>query len=363
MQELSPNLTIESHHSEASPPPASSASAWRTLLRSNRAKFVASIAALAVLTIALYAVGRSLSLNEIWGYIQQARLEWIAVAAMLFLFSHVVRITRSVRVLRWEAPAPIRASAQALTGGQVINWLSPIRAGDVWRVWHVGQAGRNSFLWAASSVVLEKGADSLVLAGFAAVLLISPLPQGVSAPLVRLLTTILICMLLFSALSALSSSSLRNRIVALIPGLRAWLNRASLAKVVPARLSLTRRPTRWLELLAYSVMIWVFGLLTNMAVAQAFNIHVNLITHVLLLLTLQTTTILAPVPGNVGVFPLISLSVLSAVGVDADQAVAFGSVLYVLVYGVLLSVSTVVFASSWRLSHKPAPSVNHAAPN
>lgn len=356
MQDTLPNLSVEG-------PPAAvpRSAALRTILNTNRIKPITTLLALIALAIALYAAGQSLSPAEIWSYVRGARLEWIAVAAVLLPLASLVRIARSVRLIGWEAPLPVRTCAQAVTGGQIINWLSPIRAGDVWRVWHIGRAGRNSLLWTASSVILEKGMDSLMLAIFAVVLLFSPLPEGIPVPVVRLLTTILICVLLFSAVSALGSSGLRRRIAALVPGLNGWFDRAAAAGVLPEHLNLARRPVHWMEIFAYSATIWAVGLLVNIALAEALGIRVGLITHVLLLLTLQTTTILAPVPGNVGVFPLIALSVLGAVGVDADQAVAFGSLLYVLAYGMLLVVGGLVFASSWQFGHPATPRENHGS--
>lgn len=350
MQELSSNIPVDTSPSKDAGIDAMSW--WRSVIGSHRARLVASLIILVLLLIALAIVVTSVSPAEIWNQIQRARPEWIVLTILLLSLSQSVRLLRSVRLLSWETRSNKRNCFQAITGGQLINWLSPIRVGDMWRIWRTGHGG-NSLLWAASSVVLEKGADSLVLAAFAGLLLISPLPSGVSAPLVRLLSSVLICMMLLSALSALSSSRLRNKLLQRlprVPKLDGWLKRTSFDTLFPEKLSAPRNPLRWLEMLGYSAAIWVIAVATNIALAQAFDIYVSLTTQLLLLLTLQTTTVLAPVPGNVGVFPLVSLSVLSAVGTDQAQAIAYGSVLYVLVNGVLLSIAAIAFAPSSRLS-------------
>ena len=82
-----------------------------------------------------------------------------------------------------------------------------------------------------------------------------------------------------------------------------------------------------------------------MALAHAFNIHIGLAGHLLLLLALQTTSVFAPVPGNVGVFPIVCVGVMPLMGVSEPQAVAYGSVLYVMVYGALVVMAMIAFGA------------------
>jgi uncharacterized membrane protein YbhN (UPF0104 family) len=115
--------------------------------------------------------------------------------------------------------------------------------------------------------------------------------------------------------------------------------------MLPPALGLRSNWKRWLELLVYTSTIWLIALLTNVALAFAFNIHIGLIGHVLLLLALQTTSVFAPVPGNVGVFPIVCLSVMPVMGVSQPEAIAYGSVLYVMVYGALLAMAAIAFGA------------------
>ena len=233
--------------------------------------------------------------------------------------------------------------SQAVYGGQVINWLSPLRIGDVWRVWRISSDRPGSLIWTASSVVVEKSTDSLVLASFAALLLFSPLPAGFCVPVVRLLATALLGVLLVTALSALSSTKLRDKILGRLPKVDAWLKSERGRAMLPPSLGLRNNWRRWLELLLYTSGIWLIALLTNVALAFAFNIHIGFAGHMLLLLALQTTSVFAPVPGNVGVFPIVCLSVMPVMGVSRPEAIAYGSVLYVMVYGALLVMAAISF--------------------
>jgi uncharacterized membrane protein YbhN (UPF0104 family) len=369
MQDLSSNIPVDTSLSKDANIGDASIGArswWRSMIGSHRARLVASLATLVLLIVALAVVVISVSLAEIWSQIQQARPEWICLTILLLGLSQSLRLLRSVRLLSWETRPNTRNGLQAITGGQVINWLSPIRVGDMWRIWRVGRGGRggNTLLWAASSVVLEKGADSLVLAMFAGLLLISPLSPGVSAPLVRLLSSVFGCVMLLSAISAISSSRLRNRLLQRLPRFDHLLNRTSvgpLGSLFPEKLNALHHPLRWMELFGYTTALWTIGIAINVALAQAMGIHIGLTTQLLLTLTLQTTIVVAPVPGNIGVFPLVSLGVLSAVGVNSAQALAFGSLLYVCVNGVLLFMAAIAFAPGLRLNRLAVSPAEHAA--
>lgn len=342
MQELSTPLSPEQRATAAS---QTFLTSLKQQLQTHRLRVALSVALLIGLLAAFVVMLQHVSLAEIWSHVRAAHWQWLAVTFTLLLAGQLVRVVRSVRLLQWDRPADVKAVSQAVYGGQVINWLSPLRIGDVWRVWRASSDRPGSLIWTASSVVIEKSTDSLVLAGFAALLLFSPLPAGFSVPLVRLLSTALIGALLVTALSALSSTKLRDKILSRMPKVDAWLKSEQGRAMLPPALGLRSNWRRWLELLAYSTSVWLIALLTNVALAHAFNIHIGLAGHLLLLLALQTTSVFAPVPGNVGVFPIVCVGVMPLMGVSEPQAVAYGSVLYVMVYGALVVMAMIAFGA------------------
>lgn len=326
-------------------------------LGSHRSKIIVSVVALLLLLIALVAVVQSVSFEALWASIRTAHVEWIITTTLLICAGQLLRIVRFKRLLEWDRAACARATSQATLVGQVINWLSPIRVGDIWRIWRAAQNRPGSLLWTTSAVIVEKSADSLVLAAFAGALLLAPIPEGFSPPVVRLLVTALAGALLVSGLSALSSAGFRRRLLRFMPKVEAWLEVAN--GTSPSSLAWQGHAGRWLEMLSYSVLIWAVAILTNIALAHAFDIHISLASHVLLLLALQTTSVFSPVPGNVGIFSLVSLGVLTTMGVGNADALAYGSVLYVLVYGTLLLGAIVTFLPPMRPQPTASP-VQHA---
>jgi uncharacterized membrane protein YbhN (UPF0104 family) len=342
MQELSSPIPPEQRATAAS---QTFLASLKQQIQTHRLRVALSISLLIGLLVAFVVMLQHVSLAEIWSYVRAAQWQWLAVTFALLLVGQCVRVVRSMRLLQWDQPAEMLTVSQAVYGGQVINWLSPLRIGDVWRVWRASSDRPGSLIWTASSVVVEKSTDSLVLAGFAALLLFSPLPAGFSVPVVRLLTTALFGVLLITGLSALSSTRLRDKILSRLPKVDAWLKSERGLAMLPPALGLRTNWKRWMELLFYTSSIWLIALLTNVALAYAFNIHIGLAGQVLLLLALQTTSVFAPVPGNVGVFPIVCLSVMPVMGVSQPEAIAYGSTLYVMVYGALLTMAAVAFGA------------------
>lgn len=342
MQELSTPLSPEQRTTAASQHLLAS---LKQQFQTHRLRIAVSITLLVALLLAFVVMLQHVSPAEIWSYVRSAHWQWLAAAFTLLLAGQMVRVVRSLRLLQWDRPADVKTVSQAVYGGQVINWLSPLRIGDVWRVWRASSERPGSLIWTASSVVIEKSTDSLVLAGFAALLLFSPLPAGFSVPLVRLLSTALLGVLLVTALSALSSTKLRDKILSRLPKVDAWLKSERGRAMLPPALGLRNNWRRWLELLIYTTSVWLIALFTNVALAYAFDLHLGFAGHLLLLLALQTTSVFAPVPGNVGVFPIVCLGVMPVMGVTEPQAIAYGSVLYVMVYGALLLMALIVFGA------------------
>jgi uncharacterized membrane protein YbhN (UPF0104 family) len=273
----------------------------------------------------------------------------------------MLRIARGLRILGWEKTPPPQPVAQAILGAQVINWLSPIRIGDLWRIWRVHEAKRNSWLWSASDVLIEKSLDSLVLAVFAVLLAIGPLPEGsIPSSFVRLGATAFAGLLIVSSVVALRPDRWQGRLFARFPQLKSWIAQATRmpsSATADANLSAgsharshieIRNARHWLSAIALSAGIWGLALCVNLTLAQALEIQMGPWTLVMLVVALQTGAVLSAIPGNIGVIPLITYGVLTLAGVDPVLALAHGTLHYVLAYGMNLLLFGVTFAPFLR---------------
>ena len=332
---------------------------WPNLFQNNRVRLIGSLISLAVVVVLIGIAFQRLSVAELWLAIRQAQWPWLVVAVLILVAGQGLRILRMVRLLHWEAAQGTATAAQSPTTAaqaviqgtmmaQVINWISPIRAGDIYRVLHIHQNGRNSWLWVASSVLIEKSADSLVLAVFALVLAVSPMPNQNVSVAIRLFATAFAGVLAVSAVLALQRGRWQAAVFKRFPQLQQFAE----TQMGPASATFyAARPSHWLETAFISLGIWLLAMSTNWALGQAFGLHINWVTLLSLVIGLQTGAILSPIPGNIGVIPVITLAVLATTGVDPTIALAMGSAHYILVYGVNLALCGLSYLWPW-LSHK-----------
>ncbi len=270
--------------------------------------------------------------------LQSARLPELVIAALSLFISQSLRLLRWQHLLSIESSIPIATTGKVLMDGQIINWLSPIRAGDIWRVWQmVAQPSphkRRSVIWAATTILLEKSADSLVLAGIALALVAAPLPPNAYTVQLRAGLVGLVGLLLMGGLITLRPASWRKRVLARLPA--AWQTHLSDDRLIlPDHVQHhLHRPRIWLELLGLSAAIWLVGIGTNVALTLALNLSLSWPQQLFFMLAIQMGLVLSTVPANIGLFPLVAIGVFALFGMGRSEGIIFGSVLYALVYGV-----------------------------
>ncbi len=253
--------------------------------------------------------------------IASADARWLAAAALS------VGLSQLARVLRWRVLLPGADTAWsrlawAVLGAQVINWLSPVRVGELWRAWTV--AGREPLAWwnVGRSIVAEKAMDAALLSLMALWLAGS---DATAIPAVaRVAAAVLALALLFVASRALRSGRVLQWVSRLWP--QAAAQRGLRAQLPPLRAGAIARAG------LLTVAVWGIGGITNVLVARALGWEMTPIQVVAFMLAAQIGISAAAVPANLGVFSVAALAVLPALGVTDPQAAAFGVLLYALVY-------------------------------
>lgn len=314
----------------------------RIVLRDYRVRLVWSAIGVTVMTALVAVMLSRVDIGKLLNAFESARPGWMLVAGALCIFGQVLRVIRTQRILRLHmALSPISA-AQAVLGGQLINWLSPIRIGDAWRIMRTCDGKSERLAWTIAGVVIEKSADALALALFAIIVTLAPLPVAFATPISRLLLTGLGGLLIATAVAALTSSKAQQRIAARIPSAAVLFQFASdeqqLAQSVASSGTVAVKPVSglhisWLSAMPLSIAIWLCAVCANTTLAWAFNIDIGWIGQLLLMLALQTSTVFSPVPGNVGVLPVVAVSIMTPLGVMSASALAFGTTLWALAYG------------------------------
>lgn len=322
---------------------------WGAFLRSQRMKLATSVVFFALFVGLLVFAVQRLSIGELSAAMARADAGWLVVGVGLLLCGQLLRLVRWWRILNWEARPDTRMTFRALMGGQVLNWLLPIRLGELWRIWYLNGAKRNSLMWVAGSVVVEKSADSLTLALMAAMLVVVPLPASLPTDAIRLVVSALAGFLFVAAIVAFRSSDWQARFLRRFPQLSGMV---TAMQPTESHAEQMRNPWRWIEALATSFAIWLVAVLTNAAVAQAFGIALGVGGQLALMLSIMSVVIVAAVPANAG-FPLVVGAVLSLFGVPPTDAFALGLVLYALTYGLNLVLCAVAWIPLKRREKAP----------
>ncbi len=334
---------------------------WERLTHVSRRRAIWSLAGLVFLgAFAFWTLSR-VSLSDIVMAASRAEPRWTLLALAGFAMGQGWRVLRSRRILQRCININGRPVGESVLGGQIINWLSPIRLGDVWRIWRVSRGSSGALLWSASSVAIEKGGDAIVLSIFAFAMLFLPLPATYASPIVKLVLIVIGCVLLVSALTTLSSARVREGIRRKFPQVAPILRFTT----ETGELSMPRYLLAWTEVVVHSLGIWLIAVLTNVALAQAFGLGLGVAGHLLLLIALQTSMVLSPIPANLGLQSVVSAGILVPLGFGEAPAIAYGAALWLFSYGTLL----VLGCSLWALrkmresSHAtPAPATLEASP-
>ncbi|MFQ5614030.1 MAG: lysylphosphatidylglycerol synthase transmembrane domain-containing protein [Anaerolineae bacterium] len=299
----------------------------------------------------------NLDLQQVVKTLRQVDYLWVGLGAL------AVVLTLAAKAMRWLAllhsdRVSTGATFKALILGVLLNQVFPARLGDLGRCYLIAQAGYPSKSQALGTIALEKLLDILVVVGLALGLSFwQPLPAWVSLP-ARLVA-------LGGGLALLSSFTLlalRPRLE--LAGARRWPGSrgirwlGQLAGRLLDGLAGLQRPRLMLAAGGWSLLAWLFGAVTNLALLQAFGLPASPGIALLLLVVLQLGVALPSLPGRVGVFEGLAILTLALFGVEPGPALGYGVLLHAVVLlppvglglGWLLRLDAASRRMLWRLS-------------
>jgi uncharacterized protein (TIRG00374 family) len=287
----------------------------------------------------IFWLATTLDIRQILLTLRDVNYAWVMVGLL------AVFLTLCARVLRWQAlldSKQITASGalSPLVLGQLLNLIAPARLGDLGRAYLVTREGYPSQAQALGTVALEKLWDIVLLVALVFGLsLWQPLPIWFTLPARLtaigggvLLGGILALLFLRRHLAAWGSSRFSQWSEAAIwhfPHVLAWL--AGVTGRLLDGLASLHRPRVMLTAGGWSVLVWFFGALTNLALFKAFGLPFSVGIAFFLLAVLQLGVAVPSVPGRIGVFEGLCLVTLALFGVEANLALGYGVVLHAVV--------------------------------
>jgi hypothetical protein len=216
----------------------------------------------------------------------------------------------------------------------MVNIVSPLRVGELVRVYALADRLTLSKTYVLATLAVEKALDMLLFGASVMLLIaVAAIPAGVD---LRLGGRLMAAVVAFAALWMIArfAATLAPRLERVLPWLpERWMarGRETLDRFVEG-LSAIRQPRTGAWLIALSAAVLLSSALTNYLLMRAFAFNVPAWTALFLLVLHQIGFVPPSLPGKLGIFNYLTVLGLVAFGVDRPAAFSFSLVLYAVSY-------------------------------
>jgi uncharacterized protein (TIRG00374 family) len=281
---------------------------------------------LAVSVIFLAIAFQGLDPATVWGYIQQANMPLLLIAAGWYFAPIVVIALRWQYLLRSTKFVPLSWLFRLVCIAYMGNNVYPLRSGEVLRIVLLQRSDGVPIASSTTTVIVERIFDGIVMLTF---VIVSLALLNVASPDLRALALIgtpafIVALLVFFAL-ALKPNILR-RLIALVsrvlPG-RLHDLVLKLGEDMIAGLEGLRTPADLAGTVIASYASWLLAASAYWLVAVAFNLQIDFFTTLLAVGVVNLAGLIPASPGQLGVFEAAVVLSLGAVGVDQTAATAY----------------------------------------
>ena len=298
-------------------------------------KQLAVIAGILVSAFFLWLAFRGLDPAAFWQSVQSAN-PWLIVGGMLLYGVAVTIIT-----LRWQfllraiKPIPLAQLIPLVTIGYMGNNIYPLRSGELLRIFLLRRNHDVPFGQGATTVVVERVFDGLVMLTF----LIVPLAFiDVASPEVRRLATITTPIFLTALATFLALAARPQWLLGLAGWVAGWLPGKlgalvdDLSRDIVDGLAGLRSPADLAGTVAASYATWAVEALVYWMVAFAFGLGLGYPVMLMVVAVVNLSFLLPAAPGNVGLFQFFASAVLVAVGIAESTALAYAVAVHVVIW-------------------------------
>ncbi len=277
---------------------------------------------------------RGVKIADVAGALQRADIILVLLAAVSTEVTILAKAARWRTLFRLRTSVSVWRTFSILSIGLVVNAFAPARLGELVRAYMFGEAEADSKTFALGTIGVEKVLDLLALVVSLAVLFYwIPLPEWLVGPARATSVTLVVAVILLVLLDWQNELAVRwaqwmHRLVPAVP--RDWLERQ--VRHGLASLSVIRHPHLVAALLAWTAVIWLLSVATNLIVLKALGLSVSLWSSVLLLAVLQVGVAVPSSPGKIGVFHYLTVLTLSIFRVQRDAALGYAVILHLVVF-------------------------------
>jgi uncharacterized protein (TIRG00374 family) len=314
----------------------------------------------AISVVALFIVAHSVDVAAAWDTLKTADPRWIAALLVFVVLDVLLRAVRWRVLLSPLAAVPYSTTLASLLVGYLANNVLPARLGEVVRSHDLGTRTGLSRSMILGTIVIERVVDTMVVVSIAAIAILVLSVRGIVASAV----------LVGFALTALLVVGVGVGIYAhRLPGadrLRRFLARWPRVREVLVRLRDGLSVASNLRAMVIAVVLslgsWTCTVLAFAAAAQAVGVEPTIGQAALLAAGTNLATAIPAGPGYVGTFELAVVTIAASVGIDREQALAFGILVHVATLAVTSIGGAVAFVAGPRRERSAAAAPAPTAP-
>lgn len=301
---------------------------------SNRQKIAVALGLL-ISVFFLWIAFSGLQPEKVLAYIGEVDIWLLLVSVAVFMVAVWAITWRWQLLLRTVQPVSQRYLFELVNIGYMGNNVYPFRSGEILRVLLLYRAERIPISQSATTVLVERVFDGIVMLSFIIVPLAladfaSPevsAAAGVAAPLFA------VALLVFLLLAA--RPDWLRRVVGwfarLLPG-RVGAVVLRLTEGIVDGLAGLRSPLNLLLVVASSYLTWLISGVVYWLVALAFGLDIGLMVALIAVGAVNLAGLIPASPGQIGVFEFFASRVVMSAGVPEAQALAYALLLHVVIW-------------------------------
>jgi len=264
-------------------------------------------------------------------------INWLllVIGAALYFLAVTVIAWRWQFLLAAVGKVPLFPLTQIVAIGYMGNNVYPLRAGEALRVFLLKRNHGLSISGATITVVIERAFDGIVMLSF---IMIGLLASNIQSEEIRLVITVaapifVVAVVVFFLLAAFPEQL--RRLVTLISGRlpeRFGDIVLRLSDGMIQGLSSLRSPLHLFGAIITSYSTWAIEAGVYWIVMQAFNLELGYSAALLVVGTVNLAGLIPASPGQVGVYEFFARTVLVALGIDQDTAIAYAIVVHIVIW-------------------------------
>ena len=311
-----------------------------------------AVVGIAISAIALLLVIRTVDLEATWQILKTAQLQWVALLVVFICADILLRALRWRVLLAPVASVPYPTTLASLLVGYLANNILPARLGEVVRSHDLGTRTGLSRTMILGTIVVERVVDTVVVVSIAAVAILVLSVRGIvaSAVLVGLAVTALLVVLIAVGMVAHRLPG-ADRVASFI---ERWPRVRLLLIRLREGLAIATHGRTMLAAVILTVASWGCTVLAFASAAQAVGIQPTMAQAALLAAGTNLATAIPAAPGYVGTYELAVVTISGSIGINAEDALAFGVLVHVTALALTSIGGAIAFTTGQRDARRRA---------